>query len=214
MAGESSTRTITVTGSGTAEAPPDLLTISVGVECRRASVVAAYADAGQASAAVSGALRQHGVADADLRTSGLNIRPEFVWRDGEGQHVAGYVASSVLTVRVRQIAAASTVIAAVVEAGADDVRLNGLELGFADESAVLARAREAAWQDALAAAGQFASLASGQLGAVISVAEHPLTSGPVPAAKLERAAATDAISLEAGHASLGASVTVVWELQA
>ncbi|MET4146988.1 SIMPL domain-containing protein [Arthrobacter sp. UYCo732] len=210
--GETNTRTITVTGTGTAEAPPDLLTISVGVECRRAGVGAAYADAGTASAAVSGALRQHGVADADIRTSGLNVRPELVWRDGEGQHVAGYVASRLLTVRVRQVAAASAVIAAVVDAGGDDVRLNGLELGFADESAVLAQARDAAWQDAVAAAEQLASLASARLGAVVSVADQPLFSGPVPLAKIQRAVATEAISVEAGHASVGASVTVVWEL--
>jgi uncharacterized protein YggE len=212
MAGDTTIRTITVTGTGTAEAPPDLLTISVGVECRRSGVGAAYAGAGTASAAVSGALREKGVADADFRTSGLNVRPELVWREGEGQQVTGYVASSVLTVRVRRVAAASAVIAAVVDAGGDDVRLSGLELGFADESAVLARAREAAWQDAAAAAEQFASLASARLGAVVSVAEHPISSGPVPVARLERAAATDAISVEAGHASLGASVTVVWEL--
>jgi uncharacterized protein YggE len=149
-----------------------------------------------------------------MRTSGLYISPEFVWREGEGQHVAGYVASSVLTVRVRLMTAASAVIAAAVGAGGDDVRLNGLELGFADESAVLARAREAAWQDALAAAEQYASLASARLGAVVSIAEHPLSSGPVPVARLERAVAADALSVEAGHASLGASVTVAWELQA
>lgn len=202
-----------MTGTGTAEAPPDLLTISVGVECRRDSVGAAYAGAGIASAAVSGALRQHGVGDADLRTSGLNVRPELIWRDGEGQRVAGYVASSILTVRLRDVAAASAVIAAVVDAGGDDVRLNGLELGFSDESAVMARAREAAWQDAVAAAEQYASLASARLGAVVSIAEHPLSSGPVPVARLERAMAADAVSVEAGHASVGAGVTVVWELQ-
>lgn len=214
MAGDTTIRTVTVTGTGTAEAPPDLLTISVGVECRRTSVGSAYADAGTASAAVSEVLRRSGVADADIRTSGLNVRPELVWREGEGQQVAGYVASSVLTVRVRRVAAASAVIASVVEAGGDDVRLNGLELGFADESAVLARARETAWQDAVAAAEKFASLASAHLGAVVSVAEHPLSSGPVPVARMQRAAATEAISIEAGHASIGASVTVVWDLMA
>jgi uncharacterized protein YggE len=214
MAGDTGIRMITVTGTGAAEAPPDLLTISVGIECRRASVGYAYADAGTAAAAVSEVLRQNGVADADIRTSGLNVRPELVWREGEGQQVAGYVAYSMLTVRVRRVAAASAIIAAVVDAGGDDVRLNGLELGFADESAVLANAREAAWQDAVAAAEKFASLASAHLGAVVSVAEHPLSSGPVPVARLERAAATDAIGVEAGHASIGASVTVVWELLA
>ncbi|GAC1491194.1 MAG: SIMPL domain-containing protein [Pseudarthrobacter sp.] len=214
MAGSTSIRTITVTGTGAAEAPPDLLTISVGVECRRASVGSAYAEAGAASAAVSDALRQRGVADADFRTSGLDVRPELVWRESEGQRVSGYVASSVLTVRLRQVAVASSVIAAVVDAGGDDVRLNGLELGFADESAVLAQAREAAWRDAAAAAEQFAALASARLGPVVSVLEHPLSTGPVPGARLERAAATDAMGVQAGHASLSASVTVVWELLA
>jgi len=218
MTGEPNTtthiRTITVTGTGTAEAPPDLLTISVGVECRRDSVGTAYADAGKASGAVSGSLRRHGVADADIRTSGLNVRPEVVWRDGGGQQVTGYVASSVLTVRLRQVSTASRVIAAAVDAGGDDVRLNGLELGFSDESAIASVAREAAWQDAAARAEQFASLASARLGAVISIAEHPDAPGPIPVARIQRAAATEAISVEAGHASISASVTVVWELQA
>jgi uncharacterized protein YggE len=212
MTGQNS-RTITVTGTGSAEAPPDLLTISVGVECRRDTVGTAFADAGTASSAVSGALRQHGVPDADLRTSGLNVRPELIWRDGEGQRVAGYVASSVLNVRLRDVSAASAVIAAVVDAGGDDVRLNGLELGFSDEQVVMAQARTAAWQDAVAAAEQFASLASTRLGAVLSVAEHADTPGPIPMARIHRAAATEAIGVEAGHASVGSSVTVMWELQ-
>lgn len=205
-------RTISVTGTGTAEAPPDLLTMSVGVECRRDSVGAAYSQAGTASSAVSSALRRHGVGDADIRTSGLNVRPELIWRDGEGQRVAGYVASSVLTVRLRQVAAASAVIADVVGAGGDDVRLNGLELGFSDESAVMALARTAAWADAVAAAEQFAALASARLGAVVSVAERSDLPGPVPVGRIQRAVATEALSVEAGQASIGASVTVVWDL--
>lgn len=217
MAGEPNTRTnnrtITVNGTGTAEAPPDLLTVSVGVECRRDSVGAAYADAGTASARVSSVLRRHGVADSDIRTSGLNVRPELVWRDGGGQQVTGYVTSSMLTVRLRQVGAASAVIADVVDAGGDDVRLNGLELGFSDESAVASVAREAAWQDAVATAEQFAALASARLGTVVSISQGADGPRPVPVAGIQRAAATEPISVEAGQASIGASVTVVWELQ-
>jgi uncharacterized protein YggE len=212
MAGETITRTITVTGTGTAEARPDLLTISVGVECRRENVGAAYAEAGNASAAVSGALRHHGVANADIRTSGLNVRADLVWREGEGQRVAAYIASSVLTVRLRDVAAASAAISAVVDAGGNDVRLNGLDLGFSDEAAVKARAREAAWQDAHASAEQFASLASARLGAVVSVTEHSDAQGPVPLARIQRAVSTEALSVEAGQTSVGAAVNVVWEL--
>jgi uncharacterized protein YggE len=104
------------------------------------------------------------------------------------------------------------VFAAVVDAGGDDVRLNGLELGFVDEQAVMARARTAAWQDAVAAAEQFASLASARLGVVVSIAEHNDVPGPIPLARVERAAAIDAINVEAGQVNVGAGVTVVWQL--
>jgi uncharacterized protein YggE len=205
-------RTITVSGTGTAEAAPDLLTISVGVECRRDAVGAAYADAGAASAAVSDALRQHGVAGTDIRTSGLNVRADLTWLEGQGQRVAGYVASSVLTVRLRELTAASSAIAAVVDAGGNDVRLNGLELGFSDEAAVMARARESAWKDALRSAEQYASLASARLGAVVSVSEGPDLPTPVPLSRIQRAVSTEALNVEAGETAVSAGVRVVWEL--
>ena len=159
-----SPRTISVTGSGSAEAAPDLLTLSIGVECRREDVGAAYGEAGRVSAAITAALRGHGVADPDITTSGLNVRAEVNWQEGRGQVVSGYLASSVLSVRLRELGTSSEVIAAAVAAGGNDVRLNGLELGFADPAAVAARAREAAWQDALTTAGHFASLAGASLG--------------------------------------------------
>jgi uncharacterized protein YggE len=212
MTPETPVRTITVSGSGRAEAAPDLLTISLGVECRRDTVGAAYADAGAASAAVSNSLRQHGVGDADIRTSGLNVRADLAWHEGEGQRVAGYIASSMLTVRLRELAAASAAISAVVDAGGNDVRLNGLELGFSDEAAVKARAREAAWKDALRSAEQFASLAAARLGAVVSVSEGPDLPSPVPLAGIQRAVSAEGLTVEAGETSVSAGVTVVWEL--
>jgi uncharacterized protein YggE len=206
-------RTITVTGSGTAEAAPDLLTVSIGVECRREDVGAAYAAAGRASAAISAALREHGVGDPDISTSGLNVRADVVWKEGEGQTVAGYMASSTLAVRLRDVSGASEVIAKAVGAGGNDVRLNGLDLGFADPAAVTAQAREAAWQDALATARQFATLAGAELGPVVSVTQHPAGPGPIPVAKMQRAMVADSVGIEAGQSSVPATVGVVWELR-
>jgi len=203
-------RTVTVTGSGTAEAVPDLLTVSIGVECRRDDVGAAYAAAGRAAAAISAILREHGVPDPDITTSGLNVRADVVWKEGQGQTVAGYVASSILAVRLRDVPGSSDVIAGAVAAGGND---DGLELGFADPAAVTAQAREAAWQDALATARQFASLAGTELGPVVSVTQQPGPSGPIPMAKMQRAMATDSVGIEAGQSSVSATVEVVWELR-
>lgn len=144
-AGAGSTGTVSVTGAGSAEAPPDLMVVSIGVECRADSVVAAYSRAGSSSEAVASAFRRHGVEGSDIRTTGLNVRADLVWGEGEGQRVAGYIAAGTLTLRLRALDAASAAISEVVGAGGNDVRLNGLELTFSDDTAVRARAREAAW---------------------------------------------------------------------
>ncbi|MCU1532467.1 MAG: hypothetical protein JWO49_2038 [Arthrobacter sp.] len=205
-------RTISVTGSGSAEAAPDLLTLSLGVECRRDSVGAAYSDAGKASAAVTAVLREHGVESSDITTTGLNVRAEVNWQEGRGQRVSGYLASSVLSVRIRELAGASEIIASAVGAGGNDVRLNGLEFGFTDPSAVTARARDAAWNDALSTAQHFASLAGARLGKVVSVTQQSGFQPPVPVATMQRAAAVESLTVEAGESGITATVGVVWEL--
>lgn len=207
-----SPRTISVTGSGSAEAAPDLLTLSIGVECRQEDVGAAYGEAGRVSAAMTAALRDYGVADPDITTSGLNVRAEVTWQEGRGQVVSGYLASSMLSVRLRDLGRSSEVIAAAVAAGGNAVRLNGLELGFADPAGVTARAREAAWQDALTTAGHFAALAGASLGKVVSLTQQSGYPAPIPVAKMQRAAAVESLTVEAGESSVSATVNVVWEL--
>ncbi|MET4095665.1 SIMPL domain-containing protein [Arthrobacter sp. UYCu712] len=205
-------RSISVTGSGSAEATPDLLTLSIGVECRRDNVGAAYRDAGRVSSAITGVLRDHRVDGRDISTSGLNVRAEVNWQEGRGQAISGYLASSMLSVRIRELAASSDIIAAAVAAGGNDVRLNGLELGFADPAAVTARAREAAWADALATASHFAALAGTRLGRVLSLTQQSGAPAPIPVAKMQRAVAAESLNVEAGESSVNATVGVVWEL--
>jgi uncharacterized protein YggE len=206
--------TVTVTGTGWAEAAPDVMLVSIGVECRAGSVDAAYAAAGEALAAVIAAFRSAGVAAADTRTTGLTVRADLVWREGEGQQVAGYVAASTLGVRLRDLASASGIISEAVQAGGNDVRLNSLQLTLSDDSSVREQARVAAWQDALQAAGQYAALASATLGPVVSVTEHNPAQGPVPLAGIQRASAVESLAIEPGESRVETAVTVVWELLA
>ncbi|MCU1567289.1 MAG: hypothetical protein JWQ56_2226 [Pseudarthrobacter sp.] len=204
--------TISVTGTGSAEAAPDLMVVSIGVECRADSVAAAWSRAGTSSDAVASTFRRHGVAGGDIRTTGLNVRADLVWREGEGQSVTGYVAASSLTVRLRTPGSASAAISEAVEAGGNDVRLNGLDLTFADDSGVRARARDAAWEDALRSAGQFARLASARLGRVLSITDT-VPQPPVPLPRMQRASSVETLAVEAGETSVGVAITVVWELE-
>lgn len=205
--------TITVTGTGWAEAAPDLMLVSVGVESRAGSVAEAYAAAGAGLAAVGAALRSSAVAPADIRTAGLSVRADLAWRDGEGQKLVGYVATGSLAVRLRDIGNASTAVSDAVRAAGDDVRLNNLQLVLSDDASVKARARDAAWLDALRIAEQYATLASAGLGRVLSVTEQHRGTGTVPLAGLQRASATEALAVEPGENRVEVSVTVSWELQ-
>ncbi|MFB0837539.1 SIMPL domain-containing protein [Arthrobacter sp. E44] len=205
--------TVTVTGTGSAEAAPDLVLVSVGVECRAGSVQEAYAAAGEALAAVGSVLRGRGVAPAELRTAGLSVRADLAWRDGEGHKLVGYVAAGSLLVKLRDMGSASGTVSEAVHAAGDAARLNSLQLVLSDDSAIRAEARDAAWADALRIAGQYAALASGTLGRVLSVADQRPVSGPVPLAGLQRASATESVALEPGENRVEAAVTVTWELQ-
>jgi len=205
--------TVTVTGTGWAEAAPDLMLVSVGVECRAETVTEAYAACGEGLAAVASVLRSRGVAPADIRTAGLAVRADLAWRDGEGQKLVGYVASSSLTVRLRDIGGASAIISEAVGAAGDSVRLNSLQLVLSDDSAVRAEARDGAWHDALRAAGQYAGLASASLGRVLSVTDQRPAAGPVPMVGLQRASATEGLVVEPGANRVEAGVTVTWELR-
>lgn len=64
---------VSVSGTGEAKAKPDVARANLGVEVRAATVEQATADANTRMAAVVSALKQAGVAEADLRTHNYSI---------------------------------------------------------------------------------------------------------------------------------------------
>jgi uncharacterized protein YggE len=106
-----------------------------------------------------------------------------------------------------------TVIANCVEAGGDDVRLGGLVLTFADQEALLARARDAAWENALAKAEQYAQRA---LGKVVEITENTASAPPVPRAQSMSAPMeayrAAAIPVELGQSEISAGIRITWQL--
>jgi len=68
---------ITVTGNGTVTVVPDVAQLSVGVQARAATVAEARAVAARAQEAVLASLKANGIQDRDIKTQGLNIRPEY-----------------------------------------------------------------------------------------------------------------------------------------
>lgn len=209
--------TVTVTGRGRASQAPDLLTLNISVDVNRRTLAEAYQDAARSMQAVQQALAAADVDRKDSATSGLSLRSETVWQEGKGNVLTGYNCSSTLTVRLGfkegASAGAQQVIAKVVEAGGNDVRLNGLQPEISDPTDVAEQARTLAWADALRNATHFAELSGRTLGRVLSISEgQDPGSGPMPLRRMSYAAAEVAMPIEAGESNIGASVTVTWEL--
>ncbi|MFB8006957.1 SIMPL domain-containing protein [Nocardia sp. NPDC056000] len=220
------TGSITIYGSGSATDIPDLMRVTMSIETKADTVALAYAAAGERTNALIESLRGDGVPGRDISTSGLSVRTDTVWTEANREQVVGYVASTSLTVTLRDIAAAekadansgpAAIIAHAVEAGGNDVRLGGLSLTVSDPEALLTLARDAAWDHALDKAQQYARRAGRSLGPVLEITED--TSGPsIPMPRIAFAAAKSdmggapPIPVEFGESELNATIKVTWQL--
>jgi uncharacterized protein YggE len=198
---------ITVTGTGTVTGVPNQLILSIGVQVKAASVSTALSDANQAVSRVTGALRDRGVAAADIQTADLYISPDL---RGAAQTPNGYTVSESVTATLRQVSAAGGQIDAAVRAGGNSVTVNGISLNLTDTSSLLARARKAAVANARTKASQYAAALGQPLGPVVSITDAA-DGGPFfPAAARTAAGAESSVPISPGTQQLSVSVTVVY----
>lgn len=206
--------TITVSGRGDVNAEPDYFHIHIGIEARRNNVKEAYAAAADAVTAVQQRLAGLSVARDMVGTEALNVHADTQWQEGKVSVVTGYVVTTSLNVVLRYDDAAADIIAAVVDAGGDAVRLNGLSPAVSDPSAAQDAARAVAWADARHAAELYAGMAGRTLGAATAITEIPDQGMMIPMARAaSRFDSTSlALPLEAGQSSITATVQVTWQL--
>lgn len=202
---------ITVTGSATVDAVPDVATVTAGVETQAPTAAAALGQNAEAMTAVFAALKAAGVDERDMQTSQLTLNPVFSPDPGASQsapQVVAYQASNMVTVRVFEISGLGATIDALTNAGAN--RLYGVSFDVDEPRAALDEARKNAVEDARRKAELLAGAAGVKLGPVIAISEGGGV-GPAPLrAKMDMAMAAP---VAAGTVTLGADVTVVFGLE-
>ncbi len=204
--------TVTVSGLGTAATPPDQALLSVSAETRASDPGAALSDCSAAAAAMVDAALLAGLARSAVQTSGLSLQPQ--WHQGSVSRVTGYVASTGLRLTVHPIERTGPLVTAVVEAGGEAARVNGVSLLVGCPEAVLRSARREAFLDAKGKAEQYADLAGAALGVLLRLDEgdggsqRGRAGQPIPMAAHRSAA----LAVEPGESELPISVTATWEL--
>jgi uncharacterized protein len=197
---------ITVVGSGTARAVPDVADWSFGVQADANTASEALNEAAKATHRIVDALRHAGVAKEDLRTEQVSLYPRT---SNDGLSVIGYSASSSVQATVRKLGKAGAVVDAAVSAGANQV--SGPTLRVSDSRAQYGAAADAAMDDARARAEALAAKAGVRLGAPIAIVESG-NSYPSPVYDGVRAAAESAVPIEPGVDEISATLTVTFAI--
>lgn len=209
---------IHVSGEGKVVATPDLIVASLGIESQALTVAEAQANARKAMDAVMNALKANGVKDKDIQTQNFSIAPVTRWIDKEGrQEITGYRVSNIVTVKLRQLDVAGTIIDAVADAGGDSARVQGISFTVENPEVLKAQAEKLALQDAKARATAMAETLGVDLGKLI-YAQFGYTSLPVPMSLVRDSVAKAGESLpptviNPGELTITASAQLVYAIQ-
>jgi uncharacterized protein len=209
------TRTVTVTGLGHVSVVPDQLAFELSVSVLRDDLDQALDDGAAAMQAVVDQLKTSGVADKDVQTVDLSMNPEYTHRKGQPTQLRGYRVSQTVSVTVEELAKASDIVTAALDAGGSGVRLNGLRLQVADPDGSLEPARTDAVDQARAKAEEYAADTGHELGEIVKISE--VSDQPYSDNLSYAASASDSargpLPIQAGQQDLTASVVVVYELK-
>lgn len=208
------TDTFTVSGEGKVVAVPDIAVVSAGVETQGSSVTTIQNEMNTKINKISDAVKRLGVDVKDIQTSDYSISPTYDYTGGTPR-ITGYQADSTLTIKVRAIDKANSIIDAATANGANQI--GGVSFEVSDKTKAENQAREDAVKEAKAKAQAAASAAGFTLGRVINYDETNGSSPrPMPMlAKAETLPVTGGggTEVEPGSSEITIDVTLSYEIR-
>ena len=203
-------RTITVSATGSVKVTPDAVRVNATVTKVAASNALALSEVGTSAAAVRKALLANSISTKDIKTQSLTVYPEYNYTQEKGSVLIGFRGSQSFEIVVRNAQNAGTVVDAIVDAGSDNLQLNGVTPFVIDSTKALANAQSVAVKNAKAKATSYAKLLGVKLGKVNYLIENssPTYSGPLMA--MDKASGSTVVDL--GQQEVTVSITVSWYL--
>ena len=161
-----------VASAGEAKAVPDTAEFSAAIVTDETTATSALAANASAAQRLVAAVTSAGIADRDVRTSDLAVRPRYKPdKDGDdSDEIVGYRATNRLTVRVRDVEAVPLLVDGLIAAGAND--LSGPSFDFADAGPLRARARADAVSKGRKQAADYAAALGMKVGRVLRISER------------------------------------------
>ncbi|MBB2971168.1 SIMPL domain-containing protein [Mesorhizobium sp. RMAD-H1] len=210
---------IIVTGEGETTAAPDMAVLTLSVLREADTARDAMTANNDAMGKVLAAMKEAGIEDRDLQTSGVSIQPRYQYPDDKNglkePKITGYTVTNTLTVRVRDLDKVGTVLDKSVSLGVNQ----GGDLQFTKDNpeAAINEARKRAMADAIAKARTLTDAAGVGLGRVIEISEQSFRPRPIPFARANKmmveTQAADAVPVAPGENTYNVTVNVTFELK-
>ena len=210
---------VSATGTGRAFGEPDVAVVSVGVNVQRETVEQARSDAAAAQEAVIESVKDNGVADDDIQTTGFSVYPQYDYSPArpEGQ-IIGYVVNNQVTIKIRDLDTTGRVIDDATVAGGNDAVVQGVSFTIDDPTELREEARRQAVERAQQQAQQLADTAGVELGDLISISEStggiPFVDTPATGGRgLDAAVQVPETPLQPGQVEVNVSVSLQYVIQ-
>ncbi len=206
---------VTVTGRGSVDAPPDMATVTVGIDVIRPDLAEAQSEATRQATDVINALKTAGVAAKDIQTANYSVNVQRDYSNGgDPTRVTGFEVMNQVNVTVRDLEGIGSLLGDAVGAGANSIW--GITFSVADPSPFAVEARKEAVADARDRAGQLASAAGLSLGRIVSISEGASAYNPAPfygGQGGRGGGGGSEVPVEAGLNKVSVSVVITWELE-
>jgi uncharacterized protein len=207
--------TVSVTGQGMVNVPPDTATVTVGIDVIRPDLGESQEEAARQATAIIEAVRAIGVSEQDIQTANYSVN---ILRDysesGNPTDITGFEVMNQVNVTIRDIDAVGDLLDAVVGAGANSIW--GVQFFVDDPRPFATEARVAAVEDAREKARQLAEAAGMELGRVVSISEG-YTAQPMPLPAMGRGGGMAESSvdtpIQAGTSQITVDVSMTFELE-
>lgn len=199
---------------GETKIAPDMATINFGVMTEAPTAAVAMVQNAERMTRVVAALRNAGIAERDIQTSGLNLSAQYDYQQNQPPKLRGYQASNRVTVNIYDMDSVGVTADAVVAAGVNQI--DGIAFGLRDPKAAEDQARQAAVRALQSKAQLYAQALGVQLGGVRSLTEGGGYS-PQPPMPMYRMAAqamdsAESTPVQGGELTVRIDITGVYDL--
>ena len=203
---------VIVVGEGSVQVAPDYAQIRGGVTTKGKTVKEATDANSKLMAAVTAALLNAGIAQADIQTAQFSIQPVYAPPQPQAEpKLVGYNVSNQVTVTVRALGKVSEILDRMVDAGVTDI--GNVAFLHSDPAKALDQAREAAVADARRKAELYARAAGFTLGRVAWLTEDTGLMPPVPKPMFRAQASMAApVPISPGEDTLRVQITVGFDI--